>query len=44
LVVSAQAALDTTAVAKTAIELFSGERAKPGHRPRIRQPNVPSKS
>jgi uncharacterized protein (DUF697 family) len=44
LVVSAQAALDTTAVAKTAIEIFSGERSKPPHRPRVRQPNVPSKS
>jgi uncharacterized protein (DUF697 family) len=42
LIVSAQAALDTTAVAKTAIEIFSGERSKPTRRPRARQANVPS--
>lgn len=42
LVVSAQAALDTGAVAKTAIEIFSGQRSKPPRRPRARQSNVPS--
>lgn len=44
LIVSAQAALDTGAVAKTAIEMFSGERRKPPGRPRprARQSNVPS--
>ncbi len=42
LIVSAQAALDTGAVAKTAIEMFSGERKRPPTRPRARQANVPS--
>lgn len=42
LIVSAQAALDTGAVAKTAIEMFSGERRRPPSRPRARQANVPS--
>lgn len=40
LIVSAQAALDTGAVAKTAIEMFSGERKRPSQRPRTRQSSV----